>query len=250
MIRLVVAKTSRPTGAILEKLLLEQGLQVGGVNPTALVSYGVRLDGHALPTLNAMAGGRTKYEELETLRDAGVRVPWFCRAADWRTAQQHLPALARKFSHHGGTDIRLIRTAAGLANWSTKRDFFVQFVPNMDEYRVQIYRSAHLGSYHKVLLRPEQQKRAVGRNHRNGYGFQIVHRDVIQRAMVDTAKQAVKALGLDFGAVDMIHGTDGNWYVLEVNTAPGGEDSRQWLNSLAGHIKTWVDQGYPARKQE
>ena len=37
------------------------------------------------------------------------------------------------------------------------------------------------------------------------------------------AQNAVEALGLDFGAVDIILGKNGIWYVLEVNTACGLE---------------------------
>jgi D-alanine-D-alanine ligase-like ATP-grasp enzyme len=35
--------------------------------------------------------------------------------------------------------------------------------------------------------------------------------------------EAVAALGLDFGAVDIIEDKEGNFYVLEINTAPGLE---------------------------
>jgi len=34
---------------------------------------------------------------------------------------------------------------------------------------------------------------------------------------------AVKALGLDYGAVDVVLGVNGRFYVLEVNTAVGME---------------------------
>jgi D-alanine-D-alanine ligase-like ATP-grasp enzyme len=34
----------------------------------------------------------------------------------------------------------------------------------------------------------------------------------------------VYALGLDFGAVDILRDDEGKWYVLEINTAPGIAD--------------------------
>lgn len=251
MIRLVVARPCLKTGAMIEAALLAVKVPVGGPNANALVSYGVRLNTQ-LPALNAMAGGRTKYEELQALAGGGVRVPWFCRSDDRAAAGAHLPVLARRAMHRGGFDIRLVQTRRGVDNWSAKRDFFVQFVPSDDEYRVQVFRSAHLGTYRKVLLRPQQQRRAVGRNHRNGYGFQLVKEAEVPRGAVELAKKAVGVLGLDFGAVDILHGTDGNYYVLEVNTAPGADPGgqRQWMNSLVAHIKTWVEKGYPGRKQE
>jgi D-alanine-D-alanine ligase-like ATP-grasp enzyme len=42
--------------------------------------------------------------------------------------------------------------------------------------------------------------------------------------LVTEAQKAVNALGLDFGAVDIIYnGHEDKYYVLEVNTAPGME---------------------------
>lgn len=247
MIRLAVAHGCKPTGAILEKMLLDAGVAVGGANPEAVVSWGVRLNTN-LPTLNSMAGGRTKYEELEVLAKAGVVVPWFCRSNDWNLALQHLPVLGRKFNHRGGRDIRLVRTRKGVVVVAEKRDFFTEYIENDREYRVQIYRNAHLGTYEKVLLRPEEKIRMVGRNHRNGYGFQLRVGAAIPLDAVLAAKKAVVALELDFGAVDVIRRVNGQFYVLEVNTAPGGEDGRQWLESLVKHIANWTKKGYPGRK--
>lgn len=62
------------------------------------------------------------------------------------------------------------------------------------------------------------------RNHANGW---IYARDAIDEpnAMVlEQAKLAITALGLDFGAVDIIWNQHRQMaYVLEVNTAPGLE---------------------------
>lgn len=48
------------------------------------------------------------------------------------------------------------------------------------------------------------------------------------------AKQAVKALGLDFGTVDVLVKEDGTPYVLEVNTAPGlgGSMPKLWADTF------------------
>lgn len=145
----------------------------------------------------------------------------------------------------------LVRTPQGLVKAAGERDFFTQFIESDREFRVQVYRSAHLGTYEKVLKRPWELKRgSIGRNHRRGYGFELVKGELVPRAAVDEAIKAVRALGLDFGAVDIIHGMDGHHYVLEVNTAPGGEGGRQWLQGLVAHIVNWEKKGYPGRKRE
>jgi len=60
------------------------------------------------------------------------------------------------------------------------------------------------------------------RNHNNGW---IFCRDNLKHIEEneDIAKKAIQALGLTFGAVDIIRGEDKHSYVLEVNTAPGLE---------------------------
>jgi hypothetical protein len=59
------------------------------------------------------------------------------------------------------------------------------------------------------------------RNHGADYVFRIKDLDVPNVSkMKEIGKQALKALGLDFGAIDMAHTPQG-WKVLEVNTACG-----------------------------
>jgi hypothetical protein len=53
-----------------------------------------------------------------------------------------------------------------------------------------------------------------------------------------------KHVSLDFGAVDILHGKDGHFYVLEVNTAPEVEgEGRQVIQSLADKIAAWEKNG-------
>jgi hypothetical protein len=125
--------------------------------------------------------------------------------------------------------------------------FFTPYIRSQAEYRVWTYRGQHLGTYQKVLAHPERYKK-VGRNYDNGFAFQLVREAQIPRAAVELASQAVEALALDFGAVDILHGRDGRFYVLEVNTAPGVEgEGRQVIQALARKIARWEELGYPAR---
>lgn len=242
---LVIARGCTPTGNLLRTLLQERNV----LNLPGTVSWGCPLNATG-PTLNARASSVSKMQELAILRAAGVRVPRTWPASAWN---QNLPRpiLARKAKHKGGRDIRLVQTLKGLQVWAAKRDFFSEYIANDREYRVFIYRSAHLGTYEKVLRHPELQHRAVGRNYHNGYAFELVREANIPRAAVEAAKAAIVAMGLDFGAVDIIHGRDGNYYVLEVNTAPGVEDGRrQVIQALADKIANWARKGNPARRAD
>lgn len=212
-------------------------------NAAALVSFGVQLS-TSRPSLNSHAGATNKLQQLELLSQSGIPVPKF---SVWSAPS--LPALARKRYHYGGKDIMPVfqqeevswRKAAGA-------DFFVEFIPTASEYRVWVFRRSHLATYVKEMKRPEKYRR-IGRNYKNGFAFNLVQSELVPRGAVDMAIQSVAALGLDFGAVDILKGTDGNFYVLEVNTAPGVEGSlRQGIRALASKIARWEELGYPNRR--
>lgn len=235
-IELVVAKEAAKTGAYLRTALQLLHVDIGPSDKR--VSYGVTL---AVPTgsvaLNANAGRLDKYDQLIRLRDNGIVVPPM-----WSGEQEptRFPLLARKRHHKGGKDIMPVfmskempwRIAAG-------SQFFTEYVPWNAEFRVWVYRSAHLGTDQKVMTTPTDYKR-IGCNLKNGFTFQTVKELDIPRVAVDAAIRSVAALDLDFGAVDILQGEDGRFYVLEVNTAPGVENpERRLIKSLAQKIATW-----------
>ena len=254
MLKLVVARRSKRTGELLAELIEKGGVEVGVSKPTAVVSYGVRLGETKLPALNAMAGGRTKLEELRMLRKAGVRIPELIEpsGAGWeKRVLAAAPVMARKLHHQGGVDVRYTTSL----KWIKQRmaggwAYFTAFVPSKTEYRVWVYRSAHLCTYEKSLAHPEKQKNKHTRNHKNGFAFVLVKEERVPRRAVELAKLAVKALDLDFGAVDVLAGTDGKAYVLEVNTAPGVDGERVSSIKLAAKIARWYKKGFPKRKEE
>lgn len=251
MIELRVAQGVGPTGRLLRTLLRDRGVDVtdGTRRAQAVVCYGAgRTD--ARPTLNAAAGRYNKLTQFQMMRDARVQVPEFTR----EIPHQGYPMLARRLQHHGGQDIKacLQREDAQLLRRHGHADFFVKFMPITEEFRFWMYRRRHLGAYRKVLRYPEQALRRwrIGRNYANGYAFELVREADIPRAAVEQAALAVDCLGLDFGAVDVIN-SNGLFYVLEVNTAPGVEGPiRQGLSSLADKIATWERNGYLRRNGE
>ena len=91
----------------------------------------------------------------------------------------------------------------------------------------------------------------IGRNYRNGFVFNLVKSEAVPRGAVEQASMSVLALDLDFGAVDILQSTNGGFYVLEVNTAPGVEGAaRQGIRALAQKIARWEQKGYPNRRTE
>ena len=231
------------TGRLLVELLGAKGLLTGPVQ--GVVNYGHAGVGN-LPTLNKRAGVVNKLEELLKLREANVPVvPVVEHLA--LTRRHPTVVLGRSLHHTKGKDIVIYPAMTRLA----QHDFFTQLIPKAKEFRVWAYRRTPIGVYEKVLDYPAKYGRR-GRskeiwNRRNGFSFKFVHPDTAPAELKQLGARAVDALGLDFGAVDIILGKDGKYYVLEVNTAPGVESPRQAMVSLVAHIEKWARGGFKKR---
>lgn len=243
-LQLNIATCSRPTGEALKQLLIEKDIRIGGA-AQGIVCFGVGSNSN-LPTLNGSCSSRDNLQQLETLMRAGVSTPPF--AVGDAANQLKFPLLAREVRHRGGKDIKVTfqpeeigwRMAAGAG-------FFTEYIPHSTEYRVWIYRQRHLATYEKSMARPNEYK-FIGRNYRNGFIFNRIEPANVNKILAQEANKAVIALGLDFGAVDILHGKDGKFYVLEVNTAPGVEGpGRVGLRALANRISRWAAAGFPKR---
>lgn len=84
---------------------------------------------------------------------------------------------------------------------------------------------------------PDDQVNWQIRNHQNGFIY--ANQDVeVSDAMKNTAVAAVEALGLDFGAVDMLTTKQGDHAVLEVNTACGlaGTTLDKYVEMIKGYL--------------
>ncbi len=115
---------------------------------------------------------------------------------------------------------------------------YVKYKKKQTEFRVHVC--------HGTVIDTQQKKKRNGfkeqegfnhkiRNHQNGW---IYARDGILPSpdRDQLAVNAVKAIGLDFGAVDIIYNElETKYYVLEVNTAPGldGETINKYVRAFA-----------------
>jgi glutathione synthase/RimK-type ligase-like ATP-grasp enzyme len=99
---------------------------------------------------------------------------------------------------------------------------YTAYVKKAQEYRIHVHAGEVFFVQRKARDKgvPDDQVNWQVRNHQNGFIYANKDVDVDDQAK----KQAIIAcdnLGLDFGAVDIILGSDAVFYVLEVNTAPG-----------------------------
>jgi hypothetical protein len=244
-VQLVIAEPSLKTGKILAELMQERGMKVLRNTPApALISYGVRIGATSKPCLNANAGMADKLSQLLLVQKGGVLIPSIYEAGH----NVHFPLLARKRHHRAGRDIMPVFQASEIP-WrkAAGADFFIEYIPIEEEYRVWVFRNRHKGTYQKKMVRPAEYKK-IGRNFKNGFAFELVQSENVPRGAVDLAVASLKALSLDFGAVDILKGLDGRYYFLEVNTAPGVEgEKRQVIRGFADEFAAWEKAGYPRR---
>lgn len=97
---------------------------------------------------------------------------------------------------------------------------FMEFIDAPHELRVHIFKGKSIRISEKA--------------HTAFHIYTTIKPTVNVKYVREAAKQAVEALGLDFGTVDVLADEDGKPYVLEVNTAPGvgGSMPQLWADTF------------------
>lgn len=177
-----------------------------------------------LNTPDAVARASNKLEAFKALSQAGVSVPEWVEteagAKDWLDGGSDV-VMRHKLNGHSGDGIEIVTTGEGPGGL-VPVPLYTKYIKKKDEYRIHVFQGEAFfvqRKARKLDVPPEEVNWKV-RNLAGGFIF--AHKDVEVDDVARTeAVAAVAALSLDFGAVDIIHGTDGKFYVLEVNTAPG-----------------------------
>lgn len=200
-----------------------------------------------------------KLRTFQKLKEAGVSIPEF--TTDWNTAHSwwwndRIDVVCRtKLQSSGGDGIFIYgpgRVDEG-DEFDPNREgrLYVKYIKKKHEYRVHVANHRAVGGYddtgYQVICL--QQKRKVRgaeadsqiRSHDRGWVFVV--NDVIQpnHAVIAESVAAVRALGLDFGAVDVIwNERQQRAYVLEVNTAPGLEEDGTALRAYCEYFRRFM----------
>jgi hypothetical protein len=128
---------------------------------------------------------------------------------------------------------------------------FVRYIPRRNEYRFIVFRTPD-GEY--AIPAVYQKRRTYRcdnpnwtiRTHRSGFIYtrsNVEFPHVVEPELAALAIRTLKAVELDFAAVDIITTPSGNSYVLEVNTAPGLEGSSVPLfcHMFEQWRKAWIE---------
>jgi len=157
---------------------------------------------------------------MQAMNDAGINVPEWTTDRDEISETFGYPALGRAEEHTRGEDINLILQWRA-AYLTDNNDFFVNYIPTDLEYRAHVV-NGEVIHWHEKRLRSEASNHPFIRNSETGWVFVSPREETPSDQL---AIDAVGCLGLDFGAVDVIRGEDGEEYVLEVNTAPSLDEA-------------------------
>ncbi len=183
-----------------------------------------------------------KKQARRTFAEVGVPAPrLFPRGAD--VAELDLPVVGRTSYHKGGQGFWFCKTLGEVRRAvQAGATHFLEFVPNTREYRVHTFikpRALEQGErswedYASIKIsekvwqgKNKPDPNEPQKNHEFGWTFlgpqnrREEELDVVRHA----AKQAIAALGMDFGAVDVMYRIKTKRpYVLEVNSTPSLAD--------------------------
>lgn len=159
-----------------------------------------------------------KLRSFEMLRDADIPIPkWTTSRSKAITWSETNVIVFARATEDGckGSGITVVQPEQEMP----EAMFYTMFIPSTREYRVYVVNGAVIDILEKRRIADhEQVNEFVRGSEETGWAFcrQNVHLDYDAK---EIAIEAVKALGLDFGGVDIL--CSGNKaVVLEVNTAP------------------------------
>lgn len=132
--------------------------------------------------------------------------------------QEYVIVVRNKLTGHSGDGIVIIDKCGEVP----QAPLYTKYIFKEREFRVHVVCGKVVDTARKIKDPDREVTNWKVRSHENGFIFARQNINPSQ-ARDDLALAAVVALGLDFGAVDILEDKKGKFYVLEVNTGPGLE---------------------------
>jgi len=216
-----ISKSARLLSKYLEvKMLLVTGSRFVGKSSDVVINWGNGKSngiGNArqINKLHNVQLASNKLRTLETLQEAGVRVPYHSIHKNEFSLTSVLYGRSELYGHSGSG------IYVGTRDEIPDCPLYVLAIDKVAEYRAIVVGNEVVDFKKKKKKRGEEYNTHVW-NLDGGYIFARNDFDKPMGANM-LGISAVSALGLDFGAVDIIEDEEGVLYVLEVNTAFGIE---------------------------
>jgi glutathione synthase/RimK-type ligase-like ATP-grasp enzyme len=171
------------------------------------------------PSINCNSATATnKLKTFKILKQEGVSIPEFGETTGWaiqKLAQGKTVFARTRLNGHSGQGIVEFKDGDDVP----AAPLYVEYVPKKKEYRVHVFDDNIIHIQEKRLKNGQAAHKI--RSHDNGYVFATQDVDPPQMVLDESVK-AVKALGLLFGAADVIwNEKQRKAFVLEINSAPG-----------------------------
>lgn len=179
---------------------------------------------YLLNSYEAVAKASNKLHTFQTLQEGGLRnyTPQFSTdrfdAVEW-AEKGRIVVCRTALTGHSGEGIVLAENEEEIV----PAPLYTQYIKKTKEWRVHCTHDEVFFVQRKARKRevPDDQVNWKIRNHQNGFIYAHNEGEPIANIARLLAMKAVQALGLDFGAVDIIETANGSFFILEVNTACG-----------------------------
>lgn len=224
------------------KRIKAEGSKFKGAAHKVIINWGCSklpaelLKCRVLNSPEAVSKASCKLASFKAMREAGVSVPRFTESRDEALRMlETLTVVSRSvLKGHSGVGIDIFERGA---EDIIKAPLYVEYVPKKEEYRIHVFNGEVVDVQRKARKKdvPDDQVNWKVRNLANGFIFARGEEALgnVPQDVLDQAVKAVAALGLDFGAADVVYNDkQGKAYCLEVNTAPGLSGS-----TLDGYVK-------------
>lgn len=203
------------------RLRLGKGLKPNDIIVNWGTSKAIEWPARVLNSTKAVSLAANKFFTFSSLAGAEVNtVPWTANMAvakEWQDDGGTIVARTT-LTGHSGDGIIIVEKGGELI----EAPLYTKYIFKVREYRVHATRFGVIDTQQKVRDPNVEPKSWKVRSHANGFIFQ--RKNIVPKPQRDLlAIKTIQALGLDFGAVDIIEDKHGQFYVLEVNTAPGLE---------------------------
>ena len=181
-----------------------------------------------------------KLQALDALSEYGVATPAYVTqrmdAVEW-LEDGDVVYERHKLTGHSGNGIRVVMPSMELL----PAPLYVLGINGQAEYRVHVV-CGEVIDYIKKRRRVDDTPNAEQEQVRNLDNGWVYSRQNLRRLdrVEEIAKQAIEALELDFGAVDVIMDDNGDVFVLEVNTACGMSDTT--MNAYLESFNNLIDE--------
>lgn len=197
-----------------------------------IINWGSSKCPHTVPRVlnqvDRVARAGNKLTAFVALQAENVSIPRFAPAKS-HVAWEGLTVVRHKLTGHSGEGIEL-SDAGSLPD----APLYVKYIKKEHEFRVHVIGNTVVAVQRKARNKAVDNPNWQVRNHANGFIFVRTGFDTPSEVL-GQSRAALAALGLDFGAVDVIwNDNEKRAYVLEVNTAPGleGQTIEDYVNGF------------------